>query len=108
MDTILPLPQRIKLKAVDHFDGSPALLSLFDTQIHNTLDCLDIPVYHGGCVSGSTSEGFTFTVPGTPGSVPNYRLGRMLCSAFSTKFKDAAAQWWDDYDTTADNPKPNC
>lgn len=81
---------------------------MFDTQIRNTLDCLDIPVYYGGCVTGSASDGFSYTVAGTLGSVPNYRLGRMLCSAISTKFKDAAAQWWDDYDTTPDNPKPNC
>ena len=108
MATVLPLPAAIKLKVVNKFDGSPADLSLFDTQIRNSLECLDIPAYYGGCVQGSASEGYDFVPSTTPGSVSNYRLGRKLCSAISKKFTGAAAQWWDDYDTKLENPKPNC
>lgn len=60
MATVLPLPQAIKLKEVNKFDGSPADLSLFDTQIRNSLECLDIPAYHGGCVLGTVAEGYDY------------------------------------------------
>ena len=108
MATVLPLPSAIKLKEVNKFDGSPADLSLFDTQIRNSLECLDIPAYYGGCVQGSAAEGYDYVPSATAGSVSNYRLGRKLCAAISKKFTEAAAQWWDDYDTKLENPKPNC
>lgn len=62
--TVLPLPKDINVKDVKNFDGSPANLSMFDTQIENALDRWDIPAYYGSCVSGDVYRGFEF-VPAT-------------------------------------------
>ena len=108
MSTTLPLPKDINLKDVDRFDGTFANLSLFDTNIRNALEHSDIPVYYGGCVTGNAVDGFDFVPATTEGCQSNYKLGRKLCSGISVKFVGAAAQWWDSYDTKAENPKPNC
>lgn len=107
MVTVLPLPKDINVKDVKDFDGSPADLSLFDTQIENALDRWDIPAYSGGCVSGDVSRGFEFVVSTVAGGVSNYRLGGKLCSGLCNKLTGAAAQWWDDY-AKSGKPRPNC
>ncbi|KAF8442690.1 hypothetical protein BGX38DRAFT_1144067 [Terfezia claveryi] len=104
----LPKPKDIVLKEVKDFDGSPANLSLFDTQIRNALNKLDIPVYYGGSVSGNEEEGYSYVAANAPEGKPNYRLGEKLCSGISNKFTGPASQWWDDYDTKAGSLKPNC
>ena len=105
MATVLPLAKDINVKDVKDFDGSPANLSMFDTQIENALDRWDIPAYYGGCVSGDVQRGFEF-VP-SPGGQSNYRLGGKLCSGLCNKLTGAAAQWWDDY-AKSGKPRPNC
>lgn len=45
MATVLPKPKDIVIKAVKPFDGTPSALSLFDTQIWDTLASLDVPGY---------------------------------------------------------------
>ena len=107
MATVLPLPKDINVNDVCHFDGTPAGLSLFDTQIENALDRWDIPAYSGGCVSSDMSHGFEFVVSSTAGCIPNYRLGGKLCSGLCNKLTGAAAQWWDDY-AKSGKPRPNC
>ena len=62
--TILPLPSAIKLTRVDRFNGTPADLSRFHTQIHDTSDTLDVLTYFGECVTGSVATGFDY-VPTT-------------------------------------------
>ena len=107
MATILPLPKDINVKDVRDFDGSPADLSLFDTQIENVLDRWDILAYSGGCVSGDVSRGFEFVPSTTAGCVSNYHLGGKLCSGLCNKLMGAAAQWFDDY-AKSGKPRPNC
>ena len=106
MATVLPLPKDINVKDVKDFDGTPADLSLFDTQVENALDRWDIPAYTGGCVSGDVSRGFEF-VASTAAGVSNYRLGGKLCSGLCNQLTGAAAQWWDDY-AKSGKPRPNC
>ena len=105
MATVLPLPKDINVKDVKDFDGTPADLSLFDTQVENALDRWDIPAYTGGCVSGDVSRGFEF-VASTAAGVSNYRLGGKLCSGLCNQLTGAAAQWWDDY-AKSGKPRPN-
>ena len=108
MPTSLPDPDRIgNLKEVKEFNGSPADLSLFDTQIRNALRRKDIPAYNGGCVTGDVADGYDFVPAVTAGCKSNYRLGINLCSAVSNRLTGAAATWWDDYDCS-DKPVPNC
>ena len=108
MPTTLPDPDRIgNLKEIKEFNGSPADLSLFATQVRNALRRKDIPAYNGGCVSGDNTEGYDFVPASTVGCKSNYRLGTNLCSAVSNRLTGAAATWWDDYDCS-DKPVPNC
>ena len=108
MPTALPDPDRIgNLKEVKEFNGSPADLSLFVTQIRNALRRKDIPAYYGGCVTGDIAEGYDFVPAITVGCKSNYCLGTNLCSAVSNRLTGAAATWWDDYDCS-DKPVPNC
>ncbi|RPB21379.1 hypothetical protein L211DRAFT_889885 [Terfezia boudieri ATCC MYA-4762] len=83
--TKLPKPKDIVLKEVKDFDGSPANLSLFDTQIRNALNKLDIPAYYGGSVSGNEEEGYSYVAANAPEGKANYRLGEKLCSGISNK-----------------------
>ncbi|KAF8420017.1 hypothetical protein BGX38DRAFT_1272351 [Terfezia claveryi] len=93
MVTRLPKPKDIVLKEVKDFDGSPANLSLFNTQIRNALNKLDIPAYYGGSVSGNEEEGYSYVAANTPEGKGNYRLGEKLCSGISNKFTGPASQW---------------
>lgn len=104
--TVLPLAKDINVKDVKDYDGSPADLSLFDTQIENALDRWDISAYCGSCVTGNAQLGFEFVPASTPGCLLNYRLGGKLCSGLCNKFTGAAAQWWDDY-TKSGKTRPN-
>ena len=99
MPAVLPKARDTNLKDVTTFDSSPANLSLFDTQIRNALNRWDIPVYNGSSLVGNEEDGFTFCAA---------TADQALCSALSNKFTDAAAQWWDDYDSSSDKPAPNC
>ena len=71
MAMVLPLPKDINVKDVKDFDGSPANLSMFDTQIENALDRWDIPAYYGGCVSGDVQRGFDFVAATSRRGSPN-------------------------------------
>ncbi|KAF8445124.1 hypothetical protein BGX38DRAFT_1271560 [Terfezia claveryi] len=83
----------IVLKEVKDFDRSLANLSLFDIQIHNTLNKLDIPIYYGGSVSGSKEEGYSYMAANAPEAKTNYRLGKKLCSGISNEFTGPPNCW---------------
>ena len=53
MPTTLPQSKDIKLKELREFNGNPAQLTFFDTNIRDTLDRWDTPAYHGGCITGN-------------------------------------------------------
>lgn len=108
MPMVLPQSKDIKLKELCEFDGNPAQLTFFDTNIRDTLDRWDIPAYHGGCVLGNSDEGFEFVAAGTAGCLPNYRLGHKVCATITPKFRGAAEQWWNDYSSKPDYLRPNC
>ena len=108
MPTTLPQSKDIKLKELREFDGNPAQLTFFDTNIRDTLDRWDIPAYHGGWVTGNSDDGYEFVAAATAGSVSNYRLGQKVCATITPKFRGAAEQWWNDYSSKPDYLKPNC
>ena len=108
MRTTLLYPDRISnLKEVTEFNGSPADLSLFDTQIRNALHRKDIPAYNGVCVTGDNTEGYDYVPTITDGCKSNYHLGTNLCSVVCNRLTGAAATCWDDYDCS-DKSVPNC
>ena len=93
MPTTLPQTKDIKLKELREFDGNPAQLSFFDTNIRDTLYCWDVPAYHGGCVIGNTDDSFEFVAANTEGGLSNYRLGQKVWLTITPKFRGAAEQW---------------
>lgn len=108
MPTTLPQSKDIKLKELHEFDGNPARLTFFDTNIRDTLNRWDIPAYHGGCVTGNSNDGFEFVAATTAGSVSNCRLGHKGCATITPKFRGAEEQWWNNYSSKPDYLKPNC
>lgn len=100
-------PKDIRIKDLKEFDGTPSELESFDNAIKQCLIGLNFPIYYGGYVIGDPDSDYIYVAPGTANAKSNYIVGRRLCAALTSKLKDNAKKWWEDYDAKGESP-PNC
>ena len=78
-------PSLNSVHEIREFDGSPDKLIDFLTSVEAHISAYDLPIYHGGYVSGNVDEGWMYATAAQYRAAPmeyksNYNLGRRFCT----------------------------
>jgi hypothetical protein len=92
-------PPLNSVQEIKEFDGSADKLVDFLTSVEGHIAAYDLPIYHGGYVSGSINDGWTYATAASHQANPanyksNYNLGGRFCILLAEQFTGSTREWW--------------
>ena len=108
-----PFPPLTSVHEIREFDGTTDKLTDFLISVESHLAAYNLPIVHGGYVTGDIDIGWTYAMDADYQAAPhdykpNFDFGKRFCILLAERFTGAARNWWISKRQRVGDIVPNC